>query len=90
MWQKNLGSQFELLMEIAYMPAPPKNCPVLEQAEATRDAAAELRNAVSDLRVSLATCEDCALGGRCDVLKTFNAEINQAISEITEEWNLTL
>ena len=68
----------------------PVNCPVIDQAKNTRDAANGLRSAVNDLRVSLAACEDCPLGGRCDVIKSFNDEINLAIAEITEEWNLTV
>ena len=68
----------------------PRNCPVLEQAETTRDAANELRSAVNDLRVSLAACDDCPLGGKCDVLKEFNLEIDIAIAEITAEWQLSV
>lgn len=69
------------------------HCPVLVQAERTRQAAVDLDRALRKLRRDMRRCEHCrrATPGKngaaaCPLSEYWNAVIHAAIQEVVDEW----
>ena len=64
-------------------------CPVLLFAEKTATQAGDLVTALRTLQHLLHHCKSCHNARACERLAVYNAAIDDAVSTIAAEWNLT-
>jgi hypothetical protein len=65
-----------------------EGCPVQVQAAGVVRASRELVVRMRRLRRVMLACRHCRDRERCDFQHAFNASIDAAIAEVTEEWGL--
>jgi hypothetical protein len=65
-----------------------KDCPVIKEAEKVLLISGDLRKAMKRLRSKLNQCTDCEDYQNCPEIVALQDQINTAIAELTEEWNL--
>ncbi len=70
------------------VPAYP-GCPVRPFTESVLTSAAGLARALKRLRRAMHHCDSCIARGDCPVLLAFNAKFQTALTEVTDEWQLT-
>jgi hypothetical protein len=63
-------------------------CPVQQEAENVKNLSRTLTASIRKLRRSMASCKSCAAADDCPFLASLSGEINTAIQEIADEWNL--
>ena len=63
-------------------------CPVRAEVEGILEASKDLAMRVRRLRRVLRACRRCEARQNCGFLQAFNASVDAAIAEVTEEWNL--
>ena len=63
-----------------------QHCPVTQQANNVVRSSKETRRALRRLRQSLMNCNRCSAFEMCDLREHFNMQVDQAISQINEEW----
>ena len=66
----------------------PERCPVRADAALVAEASKDLVRRMRRLRKSMLACRACPDRERCDFQHAFNASIDAAIAEVTEEWGL--
>jgi hypothetical protein len=66
------------------------DCHVIQEAQKALSASDDLTRALKRLRNSRRSCQKCSRLNTCQVWQTFNQQIDIAIREVTEEWNLTV
>jgi hypothetical protein len=71
-----------------YITPPRSDCPIVAGQIKITDLSREMVKAIRQLRRDLAACQRCPFQDDCQVLRSFNAHVQSAIDEITEEWNL--
>ena len=64
---------------------PCDNCPILADAARITDLTQDIRRAMRRLRRDLNRCKTCPVGEQCPVLQNYQAQINQAITEVLSE-----
>ena len=62
------------------------HCPLSHYAEQARKAGVNLLRAMRQLQRSAAACPACPRQAGCCLREVFNAEIDELIAEINEEW----
>jgi hypothetical protein len=62
------------------------DCPIKQDAERTIELSRDFLKSLRKLRRSLRKCKKCAAGPDCKLLREWNAQIEQAIDEVNEEW----
>jgi hypothetical protein len=63
-----------------------QHCPVIQQANNVVRSSKETRRALRRLRQSLMNCETCPAFGKCELREQFSIQVDQAITQINEEW----
>jgi len=63
-----------------------QHCPVIQQANNVVRSSKETRRALHQLRQSLMNCETCPAFGKCELREQFSIQVDQAITQINEEW----
>jgi hypothetical protein len=66
----------------------PQHCPVVMRARGLRDASQDLLCQMRQLRRAVLACRSCKSSQRCYFINAFNASIDAAINEVSEEWGL--
>jgi hypothetical protein len=64
------------------------DCPIRQDAEQTVELSKNYLKSLRKLRRSLRKCLKCAARPECSLLREWNAQIDQAIDEVNEEWAL--
>jgi hypothetical protein len=64
------------------------NCPVRKEAESALQTGKSLMKALRRLHRSLKACRECPAGDDCPLKQSFSEQINEAVAEITAEWEL--
>lgn len=63
-------------------------CKVQQKTEEILSTAYELQRLFRQLRQVTYACHDCPAGTDCEILRTFQQQIQEALSAITKEWSL--
>ena len=63
-----------------------QHCPVTQQANNVVRSSKETRRALRQLRQNLMNCETCPAFGKCELREQFSIQVDQAITQINEEW----
>jgi hypothetical protein len=63
-----------------------ETCPVIQEAEHVLEITHDLGKAMRRLRRKLNFCTGCDHEGNCPALQSFQAQIKNAIAELSEEW----
>jgi hypothetical protein len=71
-----------------YLTPPRNDCPIVAGQVKITDLSREMVRAIRQLRRDLDACQHCPFADDCEILKNFNRQVQYAIDEITEEWNL--
>lgn len=66
----------------------PARCPIKLQAEQTLRLSQSLLTSMQRLRAALRACQACPLAYDCLFLQSYSNAVTQAISDLTEAWNL--
>lgn len=61
-------------------------CPVRVSTRRVTSQSRDLKRALRRLREDLRACRRCQRAASCSFLKAFNAQVDQAIAEVVEEW----
>ena len=64
------------------------DCPVKKEAERTIELSENYLRSLRRLRRSLRKCRNCPGRQGCQLLEGWNRQIEQAITEVHEEWGL--
>lgn len=64
-------------------------CPILTDVSQIQAHSKDLVRTMRKLRRDLRTCETCPSAENCRILAAYQANVQTALDEITEEWNLT-
>jgi hypothetical protein len=62
-------------------------CPVLRDVDLIQDLSKNMAKTMRKLRRDVVSCQNCASGYDCEVLKTFNQKVQTAIDEVNDEWD---
>ena len=68
----------------------PASCPILDDTTLIKAQALDLAKTMRKLRRDLESCKTCICVEDCPVLQNFKKTVNTAISEVTQELNLTI
>ena len=68
----------------------PSSCPILDDTCIIRALSLDLAKTLRKLRRDLEACKTCICVDDCPVLQNFKTTINTAISEVTQELELTI
>ena len=66
-----------------------KTCQAEIEAKAVVLAGQEMAKGLRRLKRALRACDQCEDNEDCNILRSYNQQIQVAISEITSEWGLT-
>jgi hypothetical protein len=64
------------------------DCPIREEAEQAIQLSKDFLKSLHRLRRSLRKCRRCPARPECKLLREWNAQIDQAIDEVNEEWSI--
>jgi len=65
------------------------SCPVLEDTHQIQGLTHDLTKTMRKLRRDINNCNKCPAFEECQILKEFNALVQQAIQEVNAEWDMT-
>jgi hypothetical protein len=63
------------------------DCPIRRDAEQAFELSKDFLKSLRKLRRSLRKCRRCPAGPECKLLREWNAQIDQAIDEVNQEWS---
>lgn len=63
-------------------------CPVVHQSQMVLDDARRLAVSMRKLRRMLRNCRSCDQGSACPLLQDINAQFNEALQMVMDQWQL--
>ena len=66
----------------------PSECPLYPEMQNIKNQSHTLARSIKRLRNRLSLCLTCECNGECTILAQFNADVQTAIQEVSDEWNL--
>ncbi|MCC6957973.1 MAG: hypothetical protein IT316_14330 [Anaerolineales bacterium] len=66
----------------------PPTCPVFDDVSQIQARSKDLVRTMRKLRRDLRACESCPSCERCAILAAYQANVQSALDQLTEEWNL--
>lgn len=64
------------------------DCPVVGQSQLVLDDARRLAGSMRKLRRMLRNCHSCDQGNACPLLQDINAQFNEALQMVMDQWQL--
>ena len=67
----------------------PEKCPLLADKQRIEDLTEDIVRAMRKMRADMRFCDRCKIDPQeCLILQDLNLAVNEALTQITEEWNL--